>query len=730
MTLPTLTRHAGHKDVPPGDRLPQFLSRLAGVKQHGEKWQALCPAHDDRTPSLSISTHGDRVLVKCFAGCEPEAIMQAVGMTLRDLFLTPANMSRVAATRDIVATYDYTNSDGTLLYQVVRFHPKDFRQRRPDGAGGWKWNLQGRQPVLYRLARVLEAAARGDMVFVVEGEKDVHSLEDIGCVATCNAMGAGKWRPDYADALRGAAVVILPDNDEPGQKHGEDVAQSVRGKAWGVKVLPLPCLPEKGDVSDWLAAGHTRDELLTLVNNTLPWTPPARTPQQRFAVTDLGNAERLIAAHGRDLRFHVNAGSWLHWTGTLWATDDTGDIHRLATCVVRRMAEDAEALPAGDEREALFKHMLRSESAPRLAALVELAKFRPGVPVRAGDLDRDPWALNCLNGTLDLHGGERRPHDPVDLLTKLAPVAYDPTATCPRWEQFLREVFQENSDLITFTQRLAGYLLTGDTREQAVFFLVGKGANGKSVLLETLRALLGDYGRDTSFSTFLEQRDTSTADLAALTGARLVTASEAEGGQAFNEALLKRLTGGDPITCRYLYRDFFTYTPTFKILFATNEVPRLVSQGYAMRRRVHILPFRQTFYSAEEGKTPVRDKNLRDTLREELPGILAWAVRGCRDWQAHGLAAPRVVQEETTALFESFDPLADFLEELCIGHPSAQVEVGVLWKTYLTWCEEHERQPAFRAPHTFSRSLVQRDGIDTRRGNQGVRLLVGVGIRA
>ena len=415
----------------------------------------------------------------------------------------------------------------------------------------------------------------------------------------------------------------------------------------------------------------------------------AETPR-RFALTDLGNAERLVAVHGEGLRYHVNADAWLRWTGRVGEEDNTGEVHRLAAQTVRGMLTEAAEIADPDARAALVKHALRSESASRLAAAVELARWRPGIPVTVESLDADPWALNVLNGTLDLRTGKLRPHDPRDLLTKLAPVAYDPATVCPRWERFLGEVFQGEPDLPRFLQLLAGYSLTGDTREQAVFFLVGKGSNGKSVLVETLRAVLGDYAKDTPFSTFLDKRDTATNDLASLVGARLVTASEGAGTQAFNEGLLKRLSGGDVVTCRFLHREFFSYTPNFKLLFATNEVPRIASQTYATRRRVRIVPFRQTFYGPDEEREPKRDERLRERLREELPGILAWAVRGCLEWQSAGLFTPAGVAQETTALFETMDPLADFLEEECVLHPRAQVESSALWRGYCAFCDREE----------------------------------------
>ena len=712
----------------PGDRLTLILTRLQGVKRAGNGWQALCPAHEDKEPSLHISQDDDRLLIYCHAGCRAEQVVQSLGLRMSDLFLQPLAPAR-SAQKQIVATYDYTDSDGKLLFQVVRYAPKDFRQRRPDGAGGWLYNMQGIAPMLFHLPRLVDAVARGACLFLVEGEKDVLTLEGLGLTASTAPMGAGKWRSSYTESLRGAQVIILPDNDAPGQTHANTVATALAGVAARVAIVQLSGLPAKGDVSDWIAQGYTREELEKLAASAPEWQPGATVAASRFTLTDLGNAERLIARHGQDLRYHVDAGQWLHWNGKLWKMDSTGGVHRLACTVVRSMSKDADTLPAGEERGTLFKHMIKSESAPRLSAMVELAQLRPGIPVTTGKLDSNAWALNVQNGTLDLRTGTLQQHERNDLLTKCAPVAYHPAAACPRWEQFLREVFCEEQELIDYVQRLAGYCLSGDTREQCLVFMVGKGANGKSVLLETLRALLGAYAQDTSFASFLERRDTSTADLAGLVGARLVTASEGDASTAFNEAMLKRLTGGDAITCRYLYHDFFSYTPTFKIFFATNEVPRLTSQGYAMRRRVHILPFSRTFYAVGDGKTPLRDEHLREKLRKELPGILTWAVRGCLDWQQQGLNPPGRILEETRELFESFDSLADFLDEVCVIHPKAMVETGALWRSYLSWCEENDRQPAFRQPQGFSRNLGQREGINATRKHEG-RCLQGIGLKA
>ena len=425
----------------------------------------------------------------------------------------------------------------------------------------------------------------------------------------------------------------------------------------------------------------------------------------------------------------MNRGAWLIWNGKRWEYDQTSEIDRLAMKVVRSMYSLLKTASQEEGRK-LFDHIKKSESQPRLAAMVTLAAKLPGVTVQAKDLDHDPCLLNCLNGTVDLRSGTLRPHARGDLMTRLCECEYDPAAKCPRWLQFLDEVFQRDAEVIAFVKRLAGYVLTAETREESVFILTGKGQNGKSKMVETLRAVLGDYAADTPFTTFIERRsDSATNDLAALVGKRLITASEGEDTQSFNESLLKQLSGGDPITCRFLHKEFFTYTPTFKVLFSTNEVPRIRSQNFAMKRRLKLVPFRQRFYDREEGRKPVKDDQLLPKLLAEKNGILAWMVQGCLEWRTHGLMTPKVIRAEVERLFESQDLLAEFIEDRCEVGPGMEVEVKNLWDEYGLWCQDTNRQPAFKAPQWFSKNLTQRDGIDTKRGGRGIRLLTGIALR-
>lgn len=262
--------------------LQNVLSRLKGVKPCGNGWKALCPAHDDQKQSLHVSEGNDgRVLVYCHAGCSVDDVCAAIGLVTKDLFPEPERKQKPLSPGEVIAAYDYKDANGKLLFQVCRTADKRFFQRRPDGKGGWINGLGDVKPVLYRLPELLKAVQRGETVFIPEGEKDVDNLARLGLAATTNPMGAGKWRDYYSDWLKGANVVILPDNDEPGRKHAQQVAQSLFGKATSVKVLELPGLPPKGDVSDWLANCGTKEELLRLAQETPEWEPPKQANQEK-----------------------------------------------------------------------------------------------------------------------------------------------------------------------------------------------------------------------------------------------------------------------------------------------------------------------------------------------------------------------------------------------------------------------------------------------------------------
>jgi len=451
-----------------------------------------------------------------------------------------------------------------------------------------------------------------------------------------------------------------------------------------------------------------------------------------YAMTDLGNAERLVALHRDTARWDVARRVWRVWDGTRWATDSALRIHALAAATVRSIRMEAAEAPRGSNKQdigqELFRHAIRSESRERLNAMVEVAKSRPGMAVAASQMDADPWALNVLNGTLDLRTGKLREHNREDLLTKLVPIEYRPGCRCERWERFLSDATGNDSDLIAFLQTISGYTLSGDTSEEKLFLVHGPEASGKSTFLEALRAILGEYARTISSDLLTKKRDANagaaTPELAGLDGARLAAASEMEQGREIAEALAKNLTGGEPITARHLYADLFDFRPQFKLWLALNHCPRVSADDGAIWRRILRIGF-------EHSVSPERrDKTLKPYLRDQnggAPAVLAWAVDGFLRWKRDGMRIPDAVLRSTTAYRQESDPLAAFFEDCLTFANMTWTPWHDIWQAYNAHASENGVGERYRvAPKRLQEKLKAHDCTSERRkigrGWQGVEL--------
>lgn len=438
-------------------------------------------------------------------------------------------------------------------------------------------------------------------------------------------------------------------------------------------------------------------------------------------LTDLANAERLVARHGHDLRFCHPMGRWIVWDGRRWAIDDIGEVRARAKEVVRSIYAEAESLSDEEQRKARARWGLASESRMRIEAMIALAQSERGIPILPAELDRDPWLLTVRNGTLDLRTGALRQHNRGDLITRLVEIDYDPRAPAPLWRDFLARIMGGNDDLIAFLQRAVGYSLTGDTSERALFFLYGSGANGKTTFLETIRAIAGGYGVRTPTETLLTRRESIPNDVARLRGARLVTAAEADEGRHLAEALVKDLTGGDMISARFLHAEWFDFKPTCKLWLAANHKPIVRGTDQAIWDRIKLIPFSVVIPEAEQ------DKTLVEKLRAELPGILAWAVEGCLAWRRGGLGVPREVRAATGEYREEMDVLGGFLDDCCAR--TGRVGAKELYQAYLSWCEANGEKPI--SQRQFGLKMAERGFGQFRtargRGWMGVCLAEGIG---
>lgn len=428
--------------------------------------------------------------------------------------------------------------------------------------------------------------------------------------------------------------------------------------------------------------------------------------------TDQGNAMRLVHRHGQDLLYCHPWRKWLIWDGQRWRVDETAEVVRRAKETVQSIYAEAAETADESERKDLAKHAMKSEANPRIKAMIESAQSEPDIPVLPHELDADPWLLTCLNGTLDLRRGELREHRREDLITKLAPVEYDPEATAPIWDAFLQRIMAGKKDLIAFLQRAVGYSLTGDASERVLFFLYGRGANGKSTFLETVRALLGDYAQRTPTETLLAKRGGNIPnDVARLRGARFVSASESDEGKRLAEARIKDLTGGDTISARFLHAEFFEFKPQCKIWLATNHRPPVRGTDKAIWDRIKLIPFDVTI------PEPEQDKRLGEKLKAELPGILAWAVGGCLDWQENGLGVSSEVKRATESYRHEMDILGNFVEDRCVVSPTAVVAAREFYEAYCRWCEENGERP--QSQRWVGRQLRERDFTRGRNSKTG-----------
>lgn len=409
--------------------------------------------------------------------------------------------------------------------------------------------------------------------------------------------------------------------------------------------------------------------------------------QRTFKLSDYGNAERLVARHGGDLRYCHQLKKWLVWSDNRWREDTTAEATRRAKETVRAMYAEAEGISDSKERESFVKFVLRSEAQASIAAMIALAASERGVTVLPEELDADPFLLNCANGTLDLRTGLLREHRREDLITKLSPVSFNPQARSDIWEFFLRDATGGDKELEKFLQRAAGYSLTGDTREEVLFFIHGPQAAGKSTFMETIKATLSDYARTSDFEAFLSRREVGSPrnDIARLAGARFVASIEVDEGKKLAEGLVKMLTGGDTVTARFLHKEFFEFRPAFKLWLAANHAPRVRDDDEAMWRRILRVPFVHTIPKAR------RDPKIKAHLRDAAtagPAVLAWMLRGCLDWQRDGLRVPPAVEEATQEYRESQDPLKDFIADCCVLMPTAWTPTADLRNEYERWAKE------------------------------------------
>lgn len=433
--------------------------------------------------------------------------------------------------------------------------------------------------------------------------------------------------------------------------------------------------------------------------------------------TDLANSRRFVAWAGRDIRFCHAWKKWLIWDGKRWRIDEAGGTVRLAKRIVDSLFKFALQTQDG----AAIRFAASSASAQRIAAMIKLAESEPGVSISADDLNADTMLLNCTNGTLCLKTGELRPHTRGDYITKICPTAYDPEAASCVFDEFIDAIFEGNESVIEFVKRLLGYCLTGSVEEQIIAFWLGIGANGKSTLLNAVLDTVGsDYTMKAKRDFLVVQKHQGHGtELMDLFGMRLAVVAETDDGQRLAEGFVKDVTGGDRIRGRRMKEDTWEYTPTHKIILATNHQPAIRGTDFAIWRRIRLVPFTQVFDGDRQ------DRQLPEKLIAAREAILAWMVRGCLEWRANGLGCPDEVANATAGYRSDQDVIAIFVADECVVGGPFKVKAADLYSSFRSWCERTgERDHGKRR---FGQSMTERGYERFKSDGHWYR---GIGLRA
>jgi len=640
-----------------------FCSKLEKVKQTSNGIEALCPAHDDKKASLTASCKGEKILFKCQAGCVNNDILQIIDMEWNQFFVHSDN-SKTPKKKE-VCRYRYENKDGKHAFDVVRLEPKTFRPQRPDG----KWSLKGVERVPYRLPELLQGVKDLKLIILLEGEKDVDRAIVMGFVATTFVGGAGKWRDEYSEYFLGADVVLIPDNDFPGLKGMTEFATKLHGTASRIRILELPelgpCEDKHGkDFSDW---AELEGNKAVVLNNLVMETEDCELPLNDWIYPTKSGVrinKALVAEHiSQDQNgnlIYVNQNFW-SYAGGIWERIED----------VQIKAQIRIFLSSREE----IKYLITS-------ALIEDVYKQVGIILLVPPdflFNREPMVLNFSNGTLDLNGGLFAEIHRRELFQNIQfPYDFDRKLQCPNWDLFLGSLeFDPNT--LSRLQEWAGYCLLPMVygNLQKSLFFIGEGANGKSVFLETLAAVLDNVSHLELSELFDRFK------IAELEGKLANICTDVETSKVM-DARFKKIVAGEPQSAERKFKNPFEFQPFAKILFSANEFILTKDRTHGFYRRFDILRFNRIF------KLDEQNPDLLQELKKEISGIFNWALEGLeRLSQQKWIMTKSAYMEDCHNEFKrATNPLQLFIEEECVVEGNASVDSNELRSSYKHYCED------------------------------------------
>jgi putative DNA primase/helicase len=746
-----MTKLLGYVDIK--NFYSQYIPDFPSLKPNANGW-VICksPLRNDTHPSFSV--HIETGSWKDFATNEHGNIYEFLKRKENVDFATakrllherysptPSTSNPPKPMKTIITTYDYTDENDQPLYQAVRFEPKSFQQRRPDGSGGWIWNLNAVRRVMYRLPRLLEWLGSSHTIHIPEGEKDADALINLGLAATTTAGGVNAPLPaDFKALFRGASVVIWGDNDTVGKKFAERKADLLVEVAATVRICYAP---EGKDISEWIEKGATKRDIERLFGET-PLYQQTSVLEGKTQLENPNEVEGLSLPTSEFILECLNADEYgdgklfqnifhnkkcYDHTAQLWMNYENG-------C----WRYDRKELTAQDSFDALYTayksvisvsgrtaldRITKLQRVARTKNVLEWARKRP-MGVLTEEFDAQNHLLNLKNGVFDLQTQTFRAASANDLMMKQAGAAYNDNAQCPHWLAFLNRIFNDDAETMRFVQQWVGVCLSGTTDLQAFFYAFGKGANGKSTFFAVIQELLGDYFVNIPVETLLQKKHNATDEyqMVRLHGARLVVCSEIPENRRPNEGQIKDLTGGELVNARAPYGKPFTFKPTHKLALFGNHKLKITGTDEGIWRRVFLVPFTVTIPPAE--RKPMA--KMLNTFRRELSGILLWALQGWHEYSTNGqIFIPESVKKATAEYREESDALSPFLKECCELDVIGRIEVKKLFEAYQKWCTENREIPVLQNTRMFLKSIREHD-FTTRHGAKRVTEILGLRLK-
>jgi len=709
----------------------QIAEYTRAKRNHSGWWEAKCPYHNDRNPSLNFSEDG----YNCF-GCgatghinqlaedlgirEPQSNGRATGngtvtsatameALTKNRSLQPAEIERLGIS--------FNQATQTYCYRDPEWPDDTIRHKAFNGSGQkyrWEKYQKGKVDVYgLRFALAIYETKNTSQFYLVEGEPDVWTMQQARLPAVSFTSGATSVPEAGVRTLAEAGITevsIIYDLDDAGRTGSMKAAKALEAGGIEVEVLNLPeHLPTSSDITDLYNDLHQnqstfRETVRSLDVRKQLWEPAdiptaaTEAPGTDSSAgptledrSDTDNAERFIELHGDKLHYIPKWKTWMVFSPeqARWKTDhDNVLVRELAKDVGRNLKAQLKDVP-NEMLKAVASFVLKTQSHHGIKAMVALAKGAEDIVLDHEELDLDPWKLGVRNGVVDLKTGEFREADPADLMMRQCHVPYDKDATAPRWLQAMKEWFP-NVDTRRYVKRLAGSVLVGEQRDHIFAIHYGDGRNGKGTFIRALRYVLDKYATVIHLSllqkTRNKQHDTVKAELFR---ARLAVASETEKRVPLDEASVKNLTGNDPITARRMYENPWEFDPTHSLWLQTNYLPKIEGRDVGIWSRIKVVQWQSTFLGADQ------DHDLDEKLRGEAQGILNWFIQGCLEWYKHGLKEPEEVIAATLAYRDSEDVIARFVkdEQLRID-PDLEIAKGELQELWNNWCKQEDvRRP-------------------------------------